>query len=41
VLLANGEITTLDVTMSGVLLSRRRQKLDGYIGQLQAWVGRS
>ncbi len=40
VLLANGEITTLDVTMSGVVLSRGKQKLDGYICQLQAWVGR-
>jgi hypothetical protein len=40
VLLANGEITTLDVTMRPLLLSRGKRKLDGYIRQLQAWVGR-
>lgn len=40
VLLTNGDITTLDVTMRPVLRLRSKQKLDGYIRQLQAWVGR-
>ena len=40
VLLASGEITTLDVTMRPLLLSRGKEKLDGYIRQLRAWVDR-
>lgn len=40
VLLANGEIMTLDVTMRPWLLRRGKQKLDGYLRQLRAWVGR-
>ena len=40
-LLANGEIVTLDVTMTPALFPRGRKRRERHLRQLQEWVGRT
>jgi hypothetical protein len=40
-LLANGEIVTLDVTMTPALFARGRKRRERHLRQLQEWVGRT